>query len=391
MTLKISAICRSEEMLATLDGPLLKAGGIQLSTQVGSAQALAGVLRRDQPDVVLLDLPAADEAVMEQIEAALVKAPATHMVLVSGDRSVEFLMRAMRAGVREVLPQPMNAQMVLQAAKHALGHQHQADTAPDRTGKVLALISVKGGAGSTFLAANLAYALAHRGRRVALLDLNLYLGDAAAHLGNDRSAFSLVDLARQTARMDATLLDASMIKVSENLHVLAAPESLGHASEVSAEALGEIVELTRAHYDFVVLDLSGALDALAIKALDLADSVYLTMQMSLPQIRAARLMVPIFKTLGYSRKKLHVVVNRYEKGRDISLADVEQATSLKVARTIPNSHAAVEAAVNQGVPLLKLAPRDPVARAIREWAEELVPSSGPRRVGWLKGLLGSPS
>ena len=79
---------------------------------------------------------------------------------------------------------------------------------------MLALISVKGGAGSTFLAANLAYALAHRGRRVALLDLNLYLGDAAAHLGNDRSAFSLVDLARQTARMDATLLDASMIKVS---------------------------------------------------------------------------------------------------------------------------------------------------------------------------------
>lgn len=387
MTIKVSAICSSEETLAALNVPDPKRTEVVFSAHTGSAETLASVLRRDQPDVVLLDFPFADEAAMEQIEAALIKVPGTHMVLVSPDRSVEFLMRAMRAGVREVLPAPLNTQTVQQAVKHVQGHQHIGTRHRDVVGQVLALIPAKGGAGATFLATNLAYALAKQGQRVALLDLNLYLGDAAMLLGNNNVASSVVDLARQTHRMDATLLSSSMIKFSEHLHVLAAPESPEHVNEVSVEALEEIIELARHHYDFVVLDLSGMLDPLTIKALDLADSIYLTVQLNLPFIRAAKLMVTVFRTLGYSNSKLNVIVNRYEKAGDISLTDAEKATSLKVLRTIPNSHTAVDASVNQGVPLLKLAPRDPVARALQEWGQELAPIAGQPNKGWLQGLM----
>ena len=309
------------------------------------------------------------------------------MVLVSPDRSVEFLMRAMRAGVREVLPAPMSPLTVQQALKHAQGHQSISSRHPDFAGQVLALISSKGGAGATFLATNLAYILSRQGKRVAVLDLNLYLGDAAMFLGNGNAASSVVDLARQTHRMDATLLDSSMIKLSENLHMLAAPESPEHVNEVSTEALEKIIELARSRYDFVILDISNVLDPLTIKALDMADSIYLTVQLNLPFIRAAKLMVAVFKTLGYSNSKLNVIVNRFEKSGDIKLGDVEKATSLKVLRTIPNSHTAVDDSVNQGVPLLQLSPRDPVTRALQEWAHELAPTPRPRNKGWLQGLM----
>lgn len=387
MTVKVSALCSTEATLKALGEPDPKLrAGVVFTAHVGSAQSLGNVLRREQPDVVLLDFPAADESAMEQIEAALIKAPGTHMVLVSADRSVEFLMRAMRAGVREVLPAPMNQLTVLQAVKHVQGHQHLGARHQALVGQVLALISAKGGAGTTFLATNLAYALAKQGKHVAVLDLNLYLGDAALFLGSTEPTSSVVELARQAHRMDATLLDASMIKINENLHVLAAPTSPEHVHDVSAEDLATIIELARSNYDFVVLDVSRMLDPLTIKALDLADSIYLTLQMNVPFIRAAKLMVAVFRTLGYSNNKLKVIVNRYEKTGAIGLVEVEKSTLLKVQYTIPNSHGAVDASVNQGVPLLKLLPRDSVSFALQDWAQALAPITAHRTKGWLQGL-----
>lgn len=387
MTIKVSAICSSEATLAALNVPDPARTGVVFATHTGSAQTLASVLHRDQPDVVLLDFPLADEQAIEQIEAALIKAPGTHLVLVSPDRSVEFLMRAMRAGVREVLPAPMSPMTVQQAVEHAQGHRSISNR-HQLVGQVIALMPAKGGAGATFLATNLAYALSRQGKRVAVIDLNLHFGDAAMFLGDSNPVSSVVDLARQMERLDLALLDSSVIKVSEHLHVLAAPESPEDVNEVSAVGVEKIIELARSHYDFVVLDVSGVLDPLTIKALDLADTICLALQLDLPFVRAAKRMAAMFRVLGYPREKLSVIVNRHEKGGAIDLPDVEKATTLKIGRTIPNSHAAVSASVNQGVPLLEMAPRDPVARALHDWAQELAPIREERRhKGWLQGLM----
>ena len=118
----------------------------------------------------------------------------------------------------------------------------------------------------------------------------------------------------------------------------------------------------------------------------MADTIYLTLQLNVPFIRAAKLMVAVFRTLGYTNNKLKVIVNRYEKAGVIGLEEVEKSISLKVQYTIPNSHDAVDASVNQGVPLLKLLPRDSVSCALQKWAQELVPSTVHRPKSWLQGL-----
>jgi pilus assembly protein CpaE len=387
MPLKVSAICSSEAIRAALDTPDPTRTGMVFAAHVGSAQTLTSVLRRDQPDVVLLDFPVADEQAMEQIELALMNAPGAHLALVSPDRSVEFLTRAMRAGVREVLPAPMSRTMVQQAIDHAQGHQSIRSRQREVAGQVMAMIPAKGGAGATFLTTNLAYALSMQGKRVAVLDLNLYFGDAAIFLGDKKVVSSLVSLARQTHRLDFALLDSSMLKISDHLHLLAASESPDDVNEVSIEGVEKIIEIARSHYDFVLLDVSSTLDQIAIKALDLADTICLTLQLNLPFIRAAKHMAAVFKGLGYARDKLSVIVNRYEGDDTIKLADVEKATMLKVGRTIPNSHIAVTASINEGVPLLEMAPRDPVARALHDWAQELAPAPVGKSKGWLQGLM----
>jgi pilus assembly protein CpaE len=95
----------------------------------------------------------------------------------------------------------------------------------------------------------------------------------------------------------------------------------------------------------------------------------------------------VFRALGYPSSKLNIVVNRFEKTGDIGLLDVEKATALKGVRTIPNSHLAANSSVNQGVPILQLTPKDPVSRALQDWAEEFAPMAIPHNKGWLHGLL----
>ena len=387
MTIKVSIILTTAGDAAALSGLEIADSGVALVVHSGSAQTVLAVIQRDQSDVVILDMPVADERAMQSIETALSEAPATHMVVVSPDRSVEFLTRAMRSGVREVLPEPISETLVKQVVKIAQDRHANQSRKANVAGRVLAFIPSKGGAGATLLATNLAFALSRHARRVALIDLNLYFGDAALYLGDDNAVSSVVELAREAQRLDLTLLESSMLKISDNLRVLAAPASPDGVNAVSISGLEKIIELARSSYDFVLLDLSGALDPVAIKALDLADTIYLTLQLDMAFVRAAKRMASIFSELGYSSEKLNVIVNRYEKRGDIALADVENATQLKVARTIPNSHDACRASINQGVPLLELAPQDCVALGLEDWAQDLAPLPVQRHSGWLQNLL----
>ena len=65
----------------------------------------------------------------------------------------DFLLQAMRAGVREVLPSPAAAGRIYPALERI--EEKLERPATMRNGKVLAFISCKGGSGATFIATNL--------------------------------------------------------------------------------------------------------------------------------------------------------------------------------------------------------------------------------------------
>lgn len=388
MSIHVSVICSAEAECLALSAPDLLERGMVITTQLGNVDSLADVLLRDQPDVVLLELADNDSHGLETIAQALCQAPATHLVLVSAEHSEAFLLRAMRAGVREVMAGPMSPLTVQLAVKHARLNTTVSNRRVGKRGKVIALIPAKGGAGATFLATNLAYTLSKMDKRLLVLDLNMYFGDASVFLGDKAAVSNVIELASQVQRLDAILLRSAIIPLSENLHILPAPELPEDISKVSIQGIEKIIEIARNQYDFVVIDISSSLDEVALRALDLADVIYIAMQLSLTFIRAAKHMVRVFQSRGYTRDKLELLVNRYESGGTIDLGDVESATMRKVSLTIPNSHFAVTESINQGIPLPELAPRDRVSRAIRDWAAVLVPTaSAPKPRGWLHKLI----
>jgi pilus assembly protein CpaE len=388
MNLKASLICASAQEREALLTTLVTPAGVEINVHVGDARRLLAVMQKDLPNLVLLDLPTADNAAFEQIEAATLRVPGVMVLLVSPDPSIDLLKRAMQAGVRHVLPAPLNKNSVLSAVDYLRESASLSSRLVTNDGELLAFLNAKGGSGSTFLASNLGYALAATGKKVLLVDLNLFFGDLVTNVTDREPGSSVLDLARQGDILDASLLASSVLAARENLYVLAAP-LLPYRSDVLTPAvLQKILELALGEYDFVILDVGRTLDPTSIKALDLATRIYLILQLSLPAIQNVKRIETVFEGLGYGQDKLNVVVNRYEKNGAIGLGELERATQTKVARTVPASYEAVMASINQGVPLPMLLPRDDVTHVLQAWANDLSPVTLKPKKHWFAALTG---
>jgi pilus assembly protein CpaE len=294
----------------------------------------------------------------------------------------------MQAGVRHILPGPLSQATVQSAVDYLRETQSLSSRFMDNEGQLLAFLTAKGGAGSTFLASNLGYVLAATGKKVLLVDLNLFFGDMVANVTDRKPVASILDIARQSELLDAALLQSSVLAARENLYVLAAPLLPYRTEVLTPDILEKILELARSEYDFVILDVGRTLDPTTIKALDLADRIYLILQLALPAIQNVKRIETVFEGLGYAQDKLHVVVNRYEKGGAIGLDALERVTRAKVARTVPASYEAVMESINQGVPLPLLLPRNAVSRVLQEWANDLSPVTLKPKRSWLSALAG---
>ena len=387
--MKILVISANKEHMENIRH-IVQEGGRTHSVSLfeGGQEHVAALADKDLPDLIIVDSKDDGRELIGALESVNKRHPAMSFIILSEHLSPEFLIQAMRIGVRDVLPTPVSSVDLL-AAVVRVEQKLVGDDAPRHKGKVLAFIACKGGSGATFLATNLGYVLAAEfGKRVALIDLNLQFGDASLFVSEKVPVTTLSDVANNILRLDATFLASSLIHVLPNYGVLAAPENPSKAADVLPEHIEALMRVAMSEYDYVVLDVGRNLDAVSIKALDHADVIFPVMQETLPFIRDAKRIISTLQSLDYSTDKIHLIVNRYEKGGDIQLADVERTLNMKVLVTFPNSYEAVSASVNQGMPILKMSKKDPVSKNLLKLGHDLEQGEHTEKGSWIKHLLG---
>ena len=381
--MKIAIISRDEKTLAEL-ARLVRARNPEDEVEAGAGPVEQLYAAAQLPDVLIFDRPANDGADLAAIERLSSLYPRMAFIALCPQQTPEFLLQAMRAGVREVLATPVTGPS-LQAALERI--EEKLERRDNGNGKVLAFISCKGGSGATFIATNLGYALAAGGhKRVLLIDMNLHFGDASLFVSEHKPLATLSDVAPQIHRLDPSFLASSTLSILPNYSVLAAPEDPAHASEVLPEHIDAIIKLARRQYDFIVLDVGRNLDAVSVRTLDHADMIFPILQTTLPYIRDGKRLLGMFRSLEYDKDKVHLIVNRHDKGGEIRLQDLEAAYGTAIYRTVPNHYASAAASVNQGVPILKLDQASPITRSLREFASALSGHVEPVRKSWLERL-----
>lgn len=324
----------------------------------------------DAFDVLMIDGVSLDAAELSAIE----RMGRLHMgltcMLVTSDASPHTLLDAMRAGVRDVLAWPLEHRALADALQRAAAQSTRRDGGETR---IVSFMSCKGGAGTTFVAGNVAYEIAETyKRRVLLIDLNQQFADAAFLVTDETPPSTLPQMCTQLERLDGAFFDASVARVSETFHVLAGAGDPVKAAEMREDALEWILGVATPRYDFVIFDVGLSLNPLSMVALDRSDQIGLVLQATMPHVRAGRRLQEILMSLGYPMDRLRLIVNRSTRVSERTRSALEEVLGMQASHVIPEDVDTVLESVNQGHPISRLARNCAVARAVQGCAKQLV-------------------
>lgn len=335
------------------------------------AEQLFGEIVRLRPSAAIVALGANHESGLKFVSRVASESPRTAVICASADASPDLILQSLRAGAREFLRLPVNAEefrtVVGRISEFCVGQEE----VPKKRGRAVAVFSNKGGCGTTFIAANLAAALQ---RPSVLVDLNLQSGDLGLFLGVEPK-FSISDLVENSARIDDSLLKSYLTPHSAKLSLLAAPREADTADEIEPEHIFEVIETLRERYDYVVIDPQHTFDAITLAALDQADDVILVLTLDIPAIRCAQRALAIFDRLGYPRRKIHVVVNRWSKQIDLDLREVERFLGERVMGYVQSDYRTAVNSINLGQPLVESDPASKIALELRQIAASVCGAS----------------
>ena len=324
---------------------------------------LTELVKRDF-DVAIVDLDPDPEAGLDVIETLCSGSKTLTVMAHSGREDAQLVVRCMRAGAREFLTDPLLANTVNEALVRAAVRRDEIKRKTVAQGKLLVFAGAKGGVGVTTVASNFAVALAEH-TKVALIDLDLELGDAAVTLGVS-TPFTALDALSNPRRLDADLLAGLLAKHSSGLAVLGGPDSIP-ATQPSKEGLARLLQVARENFAYVIVDAGSNSVGLHAALFEAATTVYLVAQVSVPDLRNAnRFVTRYFSGLG--REKLEIVLNRYAaRNLEIDEAAVTKALTQPAKWKIPNDYTAAQRAQNTGIAIAL--EKNQMARAFTQMVE----------------------
>lgn len=356
----------------------------------GALEAIEG----GQLRMVLLGPSFGDEAAMTDIRAIHNADPSLVLILVASTVTSDLLRSGMRVGLSDVIEAPLDENKIEAAINQFAGDVLERDrrvTTPTDgggdtgRGKVITVMSAKGGSGKTVTATNLALLLTrHEGKRVCLVDADLQFGDCCLVLQLE-PRFTMVNAAHEMHHLDPTLLATLLTEHSSGLKVLAAPLEPAFADDITTAGLMQMIDLLRESFDYVIVDTASMLDELLLSLVEIADHVLMVVDMDLPSVKNAKLALETLRLLKFPTDRVQLVMNRANARARLDDKEIETALKMKISAAVP-SDGAVAASVNEGRPVVESAPKSRIAKGFESVAELIAgpvpePSSG-------RGLFG---
>ena len=364
--LNVALICPNEQRrrtIASAFGVTHAAIVREYPSYPPSVKEMPRMLGERSFDAVIIDLDSDPEYALELVESVASNTANTVMVY-SARMDPNIMVRAMRAGAREFLSEPIDANALSDALMRAGTRKHGSRSSKKQGGKLLVFLGGKGGSGVTTVACNFAVALVQECEQTAvLIDLDLPLGDAALSLGLT-TQFSTADALQNADRMDSNFFSKLLAKHSSGLPVLAAP---GRFPQVQAanDAIEKMLAVARQDFSYVIIDAGSRFDLTDAKWFERANAAYLVMQAGIPELRNSHRLISEFFKSG--TPELEIVLNRYVKSSmGVDEEHIEKALTRPIKWKIPSDYYNVRRMQNEAIPLAL--DDSPIARVLQDMA-----------------------
>ncbi len=370
--LRLAIVDPDDSKRETLKSMLLSIDMLWLEAECSRYEFFADVVAQTNPDIGLVAIDDDTEKALDLVAKLGETSPDCSVLVVSSSNDGSLILRAMRAGAKEFITEPVRIEDLLAAVGRISERRYGSGDGRPRGSQIITVAGATGGVGTTSLAVNLGCALAADEKNsVALIDLDLCLGDADVLL-DIIPDYTLVDVAQNVTRLDFTLLKRSLTKHSSGLYLLPRPVQLEDIGLITPDDLQRVIGLLKATFTHLILDLSKSYSTIDIIALEMANHILLVTQLDLPCLRNIVRLMMSFSEMEDIADKIKIVVNRVglESGQ-ITLKKAEETIGKDIFWQIPNDYRTMVEVRNNGVPLIEQAPKAAVTQSIVAMAEAL--------------------
>ena len=379
-----------EDYGAELRGELLKLDGVKIVAELDEPPLLPQAIQQFQADAVVVHLDPVPEALLEMVRQVVADKADLAVFVISESTNGELILSAMRAGVREFLPKPVDVRQLEKAL------QRLTQNRPEKpAGRLVSVMGSAGGVGCTTVASNLAVEFAQQvSGGVAIVDLDFRLGQVAT-VFDVQPQYTIAELCETPEQLDEAMIAKAAVRHETGVFVLARPHHFAQAEVISAGQCAGVLAALQDLYELVVVDGPHRFDGSAQAVFDMSDVNILLMQMMVTSVRNADRLLQELARHGFNLDRMQLVCNR--SGREsghLALDHIEVTLNRKVLWQIPDDFRTVSSSINLGEPLALHAPKSKVRQSIRDLASLILGSDASeaevetkaKRSG--RGLLG---
>lgn len=377
MSTKILIVDDQALMLRMIGLPLEQEGYTTVTAMSG-AEALQKI-QADRPDLVILDLMLPDTSgidICRRIRQVptLLDLP---IIILSGQTDLSAKIQGLEAGADEYVTKPVDPKEMVARVRGLLARTQRLRQTPTtlttRQGRVISVVGVKGGVGTTTLAANLATAFSMRHRRTVVMELRPYYGTLARHFKLSPTT-TLSALAELTpTHINAERVLACLHPTVQGLQLLPGPQRLKEYREMQPEQVDALLATLTAQADFVVVDLPHMPSTTGRAALRASQSVLLVVEPEAGAVAAGQAMIELLRAWAIPSQALKVVVvNRIQAALAQSVVEIERSLGCEVLGTVTAAPDQALTALTMGIPIVLAAPTSLVAGTLLEIADRVV-------------------
>jgi Flp pilus assembly protein, ATPase CpaE len=362
MAAKVSIVCEeqriTQQMVQRLNFMNMPIGEI-----IDRPKEAYASLNAKEARVIVLVEPSDREALPSLLQQMKRMNDTAPVIYVSKSESFELLRSLYRSGISEWIRYPEEMDEFEKVLERALEQQKQQERQKEKTMrdadghgcKVVTVYSGKGGVGTSFIASNMAHALALRcPNRVLLIDFNLQFGgvDMLMDIKHDRDIGDLKSVMKELTH--SQINNVLYKREDSQLHVLISPKHPQEAEQFKGEDVEQIIKACRGHYDVIVLDIPKEMNEISIGALGQTSLLYYVTELDRPGISRMQNVLQLLDRYHLVKEdSIAIVVNRFSKKRDVQLEELRKMTAYPIAGTIADHFKAIQSYINLGEPLLK--------------------------------------
>jgi pilus assembly protein CpaE len=303
-------------VVAALDVP-----GLHCSGALDPAAALAGP--RPGCDVMLI-CDSAGRRALDLIESLQTACPGLPIVIASRSHDLAMHRAALAAGARGLIGLPPEPAELALAVSRAAG-SGPAGRPSAAAGRAVAVCAAKGGTGASTTAVELA-----RAARGLLVDMASGFDGAAGRLGCSPRR-TLADLVPLHGELGSDAVRSVASPHPDGMSLIAGADDL----DLIPSALGNaIVRESRAVAPLSLFDLGVPRGELAAQVAAAADHVLVVTTPDRRSVACAALAAAWLDRRGVPGAAVSLVVNRWQRGGDLSLRGIERATGLPLAAVV---------------------------------------------------------